>query len=878
MRTLPALLVAATLLAIPAAAEEELVTRFDLETGIGETKLANGLTVLTLERHSAPIVSCQIWYGVGSADEGPGETGLCHFLEHLMFKGTDRYAKGEIDRITLKLGGSNNAGTSKDFTQYYFNLASDRWETALEIEANRMRRLAFDPAEFEAERKVVLEELMLGRDDPWGELDETLEAACFLTHPYRHPIVGWRHDIETVTRETVKAFYDRHYHPRNATLVIVGDFDTPRALVRVRELFGSIPPGPDRPVARTPEPPQNGERRVVVRRDTELTRLQLMYHTIPVDHPDDAALDVVQRLLAGGKAARLTRRLVEEEALATFVTAANATRRDPGVFWIWTELTAGADPAVVERILNEETDRLGREEVPADELARVKKAIVSKLVFDRATNERRADEIGYLAISGDWRLTASAERRIAAVTAGDVMRVTREVFAARNRTVGLALPGGKGKAGGGPIRKARRRNRGPEATAGVAVRLSPTVRRLDNGLTLIVARHSAVPVFAMEVFVDAGRRREEIRGLGLFTGRYLLEGAGDRTAIQLAERLQEIGAAVETRGTGLSARCLSADARELVPIVADILRRPRFPDVALKKLRDRTLSEIWADRDDPRTLARLTFDELVMQPWPYPAKGTEADVRRIVEHDVQEHHADNYLPGNTVIAVVSDRPEKEIIEQIEGAFGDWKALPASDLVDPLTAVVQETSRHHIQRDTDQVNIYLGHEGIDRKDPDYHALLVMDYVLGMGPGFTDRLSRTLRDRDGLAYLVYATITATAVERVGAFRAYIGTSAENRDRAIDAIVGEIRRIREEEVSPEELADAKAYLTGSFVFGYETAEQVASRLVHLHRHGLGFDYPARFAERVEAVTAEEVLRVARKHLHPDKLTIVTVGPGEE
>ncbi|MHC4861043.1 MAG: M16 family metallopeptidase, partial [Planctomycetota bacterium] len=827
---------------------------------------------------SAPIVSSQIWYGVGSADEGPGETGLAHFLEHLMFKGTDRYAKGEIDRITLKLGGSNNAGTSKDFTQYYFNFASDRWETALEIEANRMRNLAIDPVEFEAERKVVLEELMLGRDSPWDELDETLQATCFLAHPYGHPIIGWRHDVETVTRETVKAFYDRHYHPRNATLVIVGDFDTRTALARVNALFGPIPPGPEPSAERTPEPPQNGERRVVVRRDTELTRLEILYHTVRVSHPDDAVLDVIQQLLAGGKAARLTRRLVEDEALVTFVKAANDTRRDPGVFWIWTELLADADPAAVERIIHEETDRLGREEVTGGELARTKKAIVSELVFNRATNERRADEIGLLATVADWRLTASAERRIAAVTPADVKRVAQRVFTARNRTVGLELTGGKGRARGGPEREARRNARdGGGAAGGVAVRLSPTVKRLENGLTLIVTRHATVPVFAMEVFVDAGRRVEKLRGLGHFTGRYLLEGAGDSTGIQLAERIQEIGAAVETRGTGLSARCLSEDAGELVPLVADLLRRPRFLSDPGRKLRERTLSEIRADRDDPRTLARLTFDELLRQPYPYPPKGTESDVERLYYRTARDHHAKFYVPGNTVIAAVSDLPESDVVELLEGAFEDWRGTVPDDSLDPLTAHVIETVREDIQRDTDQVNIYLGHEGIGRTDPDYFALLVMDYVLGMGPGFTDRLSRTLRDRDGLAYLVYASITSSAVERVGAFRAYIGTSAENRDRAIDAIIREIRRIREEEVSPEELADAKAYLTGSFVFGYETAEQVARRLIHLHRYGLGFDYPARFAERVNAITGGHVLRVARKHLHPDRLIIVTVGPGE-
>jgi zinc protease len=181
----------------------------------------------------------------------------------------------------------------------------------------------------------------------------------------------------------------------------------------------------------------------------------------------------------------------------------------------------------------------------------------------------------------------------------------------------------------------------------------------------------------------------------------------------------------------------------------------------------------------------------------------------------------------------------------------------------------------IEKDIDQVQIFLGHRGIRRSNPDYYALLVMDYVLGMGPGFTDRLSRTLRDRDGLAYTVYATISHSADREPGRFLAYIATSPDQGPRAIDAIRAEIARIREELVSPEELADAKAYLTGSFVFDYETAEQIAERLIDLHRLSLPFDYPARFADRVNAVTREDIRRVAAEHLHPERSALVIVGP---
>src|SRR5215471_3602448 len=211
---------------------------------VRRTVLDNGLVVLTKEVHTSPIVTSMIWYRVGSRNEELGQTGKSHFLEHMLFKGTDRFKKGEIDLITLKNGGGNNAFTSHDFTAYYFNFASDRWEIALEIEADRMVNCAFEPEEFEAEKKVVIEELKTGLDSPWGLLLQEEEATAYKVHPYRNPIVGWLQDVERATAKEQQAYYRRFYHPNNATLVLAGDFDTEQVLQKVNTAFGSTPAGP----------------------------------------------------------------------------------------------------------------------------------------------------------------------------------------------------------------------------------------------------------------------------------------------------------------------------------------------------------------------------------------------------------------------------------------------------------------------------------------------------------------------------------------------------------------------------------------------------------------------------------------------------------
>src|SRR5438552_8501283 len=242
----------------------EIPSTFTMED-VRKTVLQNVLVVLTKEVHTSPIVTSMIWYRVGSRNEELGQTGKSHFLEHMLFKGTERFKKGEIDLLTLKNGGGNNAFTSHDFTAYYFNFAADRWHVALDIEADRMVNCTFEPDEFEAEKKVVIEELKTSLDSPWGLLHQEEEATAFKVHPYRNPIVGWLQDVERATAQEQQAYYRRFYHPNNATLVLAGDFDTEQVLVKVERAFGSIPTGPPPPRMVREEPQQRGERRIVVR-------------------------------------------------------------------------------------------------------------------------------------------------------------------------------------------------------------------------------------------------------------------------------------------------------------------------------------------------------------------------------------------------------------------------------------------------------------------------------------------------------------------------------------------------------------------------------------------------------------------------------------
>ncbi|MCC6672598.1 MAG: insulinase family protein [Planctomycetes bacterium] len=352
---------------------------------VHEVRLDNGFRALLVERHNLPVVASLLVYEVGARDERTGETGLSHFLEHMMFKGTERFGKGMIDLLTAKLGGSNNAFTDNDVTAYHFSLAADRWDTALEIEANRMRGCLLDEKEFAAEKSVVLEELAMGEDDPARMLYQTAESLVFQVHPYHHPVIGWKEDLQRLDVAGMRAYYERHYGPNRAFLVAIGDFDLKTTEARVRELFAGIPPLAQPRAAALQEPQQKGERRAVVRFPGNIPRLALAARSVRVGEADDFPLDLLAFLLGHGKTARLYQRLVLKEQIATDVVVANESRLDPGVFWILAELHEDAQPAEAERMVRAEIERIALDGVSAADLRRVRTQIRAGFLFEGET-------------------------------------------------------------------------------------------------------------------------------------------------------------------------------------------------------------------------------------------------------------------------------------------------------------------------------------------------------------------------------------------------------------------------------------------------------------------------------------------------------------
>jgi zinc protease len=414
-----------------------------------ETVLPNGLKVLILEEHKAPVVSVQIWYKAGSRNEPEGKTGLAHMLEHMMFKGTPKVGPKQFDLLVTRSGGINNAVTRMDATAYYEDFAADRVVLGLELEADRMTGLLLDEKEFLSERQVVAEERRLRiEDQPSNVLGEVMRATTFIASPYGRPSVGWPSDIQGWTRDDLARFYRTYYAPNNATLVVVGAVKKDELLPKIQALFGPIPRQPAPPPVITKEPPQQGERRVYVRKEAELPLLFVVHHVPPLTHPDSQALSVLAGILGGGESARFHQAVVYKSPIASYAGADyNPVRIDPVLFGLSAGPLPGKTADEVERALLAEVERLQRDGVTDPEVRKAKKNVQATFVFAMDSVSRLASLLGeYESVAG-WRLLDEYLDRLEKVTAADVQRVARQYLVADNRTVAILIPVQPGAAG-----------------------------------------------------------------------------------------------------------------------------------------------------------------------------------------------------------------------------------------------------------------------------------------------------------------------------------------------------------------------------------------------------------------------------------------------
>jgi len=846
-------------------------------------KLPNGLNVYLKPIPGAPTVTTMVAYKVGSADENLDQTGLSHYLEHLMFKGTEKLMPGDIDRFTLRNGGANNAYTSEDCTVYHFDFSADRWEQALAIEADRMRNLLIDDKhEFQQEKGAVIEELKRNEDGPWDLEYKAIMPKIFGANaPYGHPVIGQAEHVKASTALTIKAHYDLWYHPSNASLVICGGFDPAQAMARVKELFGNIPAG-ELPARKVNVPlKREGQIRIEMKSKFEVARLLIAFNTVEMVDEDAPALSVLEAVLSDGKISRFYRKFIEGEELASVAAAESSTGRYPGWFGIQMELMQGKDGAKLEKMIFDELDKLANELVSDEELERIRQKILAGAVFSRESVHGLADVISRTVVVADLEYLKSYLSKLLAVSPADLQRVAKKYLVKDKSVVLWSIPekGAKTSSNHKP-EKNRRLFRQKEQAAVTPFSLTKAKRiELPSGTVLLLMPDSKVPVLVANIAIreSKGYETSEKQGVASMTGSLLDEGIPGLDGPQLALKIEGVGGELEFDESGGALKVLSHHGKMGIDLLLNCMRSPTFPKDAFERNKEQTLSSLQDLESQANFLAKREFLKEVYGDHPRgrSAIGTIKSVKALTNEDCIAFHKLCYHPANLIISVVGDFDAAEVEAQIREGLKGWPVSEAAKINFPKVAMLEKFTQKIISNpEAVQMQFYMGHVGIRRNDPDYFKLLVMDYILGTGPGFTDRLSARLRDREGLAYTVNANITSTADIEPGVFTCYIGTDAVNFERVKKEFLEELERIRTTNPTEDELSDAKNYLLGSLAFRFTTNAAIASQLLMTERLGVGLDYLDKFRKEVSAVTGDDIKAVAFNHIQTDKLLLLAVG----
>jgi len=400
---------------------------------------SNSLQILLLEDHAAPVVTLMITYRVGSRNEGTGLTGATHFLEHLMFKGTDKFNKvngSSIFNVLQTVGAQVNATTWLDRTNYFELLPRDHLQLAIEIEADRMRGSLLLEDELERERTVILNEFDRGENEPMRKLYQAVWSAAYVAHPYHHPTIGWRSDIENASAEGLRGFYDTFYWPNNATVSVIGDFEEDAVLNLIDQHFGEITHAPDEtPCVRTREPEQNGERRITIRQTGQLGAVMIAFKSPPATEMETDALEVLEMILTSGKTSRLFRRLTDA-GLTSHVFGSVSRLRDPGLFFIYAMLAPEVRHEKVEEELLAVLHEIAEQGVSDKELARAIKQIKAEEAYNRDGTFAVASQLNEAIAAGDWKLYTSFLDNIERISVEDVKMVAKKYLCRDSMTVG----------------------------------------------------------------------------------------------------------------------------------------------------------------------------------------------------------------------------------------------------------------------------------------------------------------------------------------------------------------------------------------------------------------------------------------------------------
>ena len=849
-------------------------------------RLDNGLTLHIAPGHPAPVVAVQAWVGVGSADEQAHEVGIAHAVEHMLFKGSSRYGLGELARTIEAGGGEINAFTAFDHTVYHAVLGRDHADAAIDALGDTLLSPRVDRDELARERRVILEEIRQGTDDPARTVAQSLFATAFAQHPYRRPVIGTADSVQELSEHQLVGFFRSHYVGDNLTLVVAGDVDPARVLRSVERRFRAMPAGV-RPPTRVRESDQAAPRASAQYRDVAEAYLAVGFHVPSARHPDIAALDVAAILLGQSESARLPKLLRDRDGVVTSAYANVHALRDPGLL----VLSATTRPARAEAAVGKLVDQTLSlvDDLSSDELDKARIAVESSFVRQLETAQGRARSLGWHAtIAGDPQFGHVYLDRIRSVRRGDVAKVMQRYLQPHNASVAAVLPK-RHQARSQRVtfaREAENRVRRSLTTKPVAAQPAEQRVLLGNGTVLLVRRDPSVPVVAMRAVWRGGQRVEDAKTSGASTllARTITRGCGKLDAAQTSDRIDRLGggmSAVAGRNSfGISAEWLARSWRPGFELLADCILAPALASTELEAQRRLLLDDQVAQAGEPAQLAFRTFSEALYgtaHPYARDVLGTARSIEAFERATLLAFYRDRYPASALTLSIVGDVDLDEVIAAAKARFDKAPRTNVKAPVDvpPFAdrlAVLDK--RRPDQRevfaflDRAQAHLVVGFPGATLDAPDRFALELLVAVLG---GQGGRLFAELRDKRALVYRV----SAHSIEGVdpGFVAVYLSCAPDKLGEAVEVARAELARIRTEGVTAAELERAKSYAIGSHQIAMQRRAAVANAMAYHEAYGLGWESWSRYDAAIRAVNPADVAAAAAKYLRDDRMITATV-----
>lgn len=866
---------------------------------VQKTVLDNGLAVLVLSRPIIPKVSAQLWYNVGSKHERSGERGLAHFLEHMMFKGTERLSESDINMITHKLSGYTNAFTSYDYTGYLFDFPTQHWPVAFDLLADTMTNTKFDEQHWRSEIKAVIQELRMYLDEYGSVLVENLISQMFADHPYHHPIIGYKQDLWNLSRENLIKFYKHHYIPNNATLVVVGDVVFEDVVERAQKAFGHIPANPNYQQTHFTHLPVIGNTSVTLYRDVTQPLVILSCLAPASIEKIDYAVDIISWMLGSGAGSRLYNRLVNEQNLVSDIDTFSYDTFDQGIFFIQFQPIKQHDiPRIIE-IIKEEIADLAKN-YSNEELDRaINKAMMDYVaVFEN--NQKCAYAIGksftatgdhtYLSnyiIEDRAKLREAIDSIFARFMHPNLLNTAyllplqeEEIALAHNLQQAcdeadkLVVDNMPRTTEVEPGRHVEQIERKPE-TAFVFPRYQ--LINLSNGLEVVYYHNPGIPKVDLLLEMECKYHHDPIdhAGIGNIVGQLLREGTAKHTAGQLGHLVESKGMSLSTAAGTVAMKMLSEHLKEGLGILNEILTSSTMTPEAVERVKERTLSDLTDFWDTPTQVAQQLLKDSLYLDHPYHKNGlgTIEGVKKITPEYVQKYYHYSVTPRGARLALVGDLSGYDIPQVLEEMLSNWQGNTITPLHYPDLATVHEREvKYPMTRD--QVVLMYGGLSVKRADAAFDKCLLFDQIFGGGAlnSMSSRLFE-LREQSGLFYTISGTLLANADTQRGMALIKTIVSLDRLEQARK----EIKHTINESVNTltdDEVIQAQQAVINTLVDNFDNNRQIASTFLFLRKHNLPVDFFDHRANTLRSITRQQIQEAVRPILDTHKMVEVMVG----